>query len=113
MWNIVKQLYPPPKRIIRKLLVKEAKCHFRWKEEYGQRDQYIDGKECKCGFGGDSKNVRHAEPIQERDSDFRVLAAGWRTPCLVISGLHVDKHSPSCPLERSMSEFILISMEGM
>ena len=72
----MKQLYLPPKRIIRKLLVKEAQCHFRWKEEYGQRDQYIDGKESKCGFGGDSKNVRHAEPIQERDSDFRVSAAG-------------------------------------
>lgn len=68
----MRQIYPPPKRMIRKLLVKEWKCHFRWKEEYGQRAQYTGGKECKGGFGGDNMNVS----IQERDSDFRVLAAG-------------------------------------
>ena len=44
--------------------------------QYGQRAQYTGGKECKGGFAGDNMNVRGVEPIQERDSDLRVLAAG-------------------------------------
>ena len=53
--------------MIRKLLVREGKCHFRWKEGRGQRDQYVDGKEQEYGFGGDHMNVRGAEPRQGRD----------------------------------------------